>query len=215
VPTLTSHARAPRKDALENRAAILDAAASVFRRDPEAAIDAVAAEAGLSRRAVYGHFSSRDDLLSELVERGGHRISEALAQVRHDDPRIHLALVGGALCDQIAEVKILANSLVHSGLERQAGTALGPVRRSVRDAIARGREAGDFRDDVDVEMLARLVEDAAIAVLDESVRSDLDHDEARRLVMSVGLSVAGLSWREASGVAASAVPLMPAIGGAE
>jgi AcrR family transcriptional regulator len=210
VPTLTPTSRAPRKDALENRAAILEAATAVFRRDPEASIDAVAAEAGLSRRAVYGHFASRDDLLAELVERGGHRISEALAGVRDDDPRIHLALVGGALCDQIAEVKILANSLVHSGLERAAGTALAPVRRSVRDAIGRGGAAGDFRDDLDTEMLARLVEDAAIAVLDESVRSDLDHEEARRLVMSVGLSVAGLSWRDAAHVADLAAEMMGA-----
>ncbi|WP_378148478.1 TetR/AcrR family transcriptional regulator [Cnuibacter sp. UC19_7] len=206
--------RAPRKDALENRAAILDAAATVFRRDPEAAIDAVATEAGLSRRAVYGHFSSRDDLLAELLERGGRRISEALTGVRHDDPRIHLALIGGALYGQVAEVKVLASSLLHSPLEQLAGRALQPVRRSVRDAVVRGAAAGHFRDDIDPEALARLVEDAAIAVLDEAVRSELEHGEARRLVMSVGLSVAGLAWREAVEVTDTATALMPAAGGA-
>lgn len=206
--------RAPRKDALENRAAILDAAAAVFRRDPEAAIDAVAAEAGLSRRAVYGHFSSRDDLLAELLERGGRRISEALTGVRHDDPRIHLALIGGALYGQVAEVKVLASSLLHSPLEQLAGGALQPVRRSVREAVVRGAAASDFRDDIDPEALARLVEDAAIAVLDEAVRSELAHDDARRLVMSVGLSVAGLGWREAVEVSDAAIALMSAGGAA-
>ncbi|WP_368498135.1 TetR/AcrR family transcriptional regulator [Herbiconiux sp. A18JL235] len=197
MPTpLPKTTRAPRRDAAENREAIITAAATVFRRDPESSLDAVAAEAGLSRRALYGHFASRDQLLAELLTRGAARISAALAGVHDDDPRIHLALVGAALWQEVQQMRVLAQLAVHGPLERTVAEALLPVRSSVRDAVRRGVDDGCFRPDIPVESIARLVEEAAIAVLDEAVRSDLDEESGRRLVMSVGLSVAGLSWRE-------------------
>jgi len=200
VPDTLNHPRAPRKDALENREAILAAAAMVFRRDPESSLDAVAAEAGLSRRAIYGHFASRDELLAELLVRGGARISAALADVHDPDPRIHLALVGAAMWGEVQQVRVLAQLAVHGPLEKTIADALVPVRTSVRQAVRGGVAAGWFRADIAVESVARLVEDAAIAVLDEAVRADLSEAQARRLVMSVGLSVAGLSWQDAAAV---------------
>ncbi|MCS5723138.1 TetR/AcrR family transcriptional regulator [Herbiconiux sp. CPCC 203407] len=201
MPETLTPPRAPRKDALENREAIVAAAATVFRREPEASLDAVAAEAGLSRRSIYGHFASRDELLAELLTRGGSRISTVLAGVHHDDPRIHLALVGAALWAEVQQVRVLAQLAVHGPLERTVAEALEPVRASVRDAVTRGVAAGWFRDDVAPETLARLIEEAAIAVLDEAVRADLTEPEGARLVMTIGLSVAGLSWQSAAAVA--------------
>jgi AcrR family transcriptional regulator len=195
--------RAPRRDALENREAILLAASAVFRRDPEASLDVVAGEAGLSRRALYGHFSSRDELLAELLTRGGARISTALAGVHHDDPRIHLALIGAAIWAEVQQVRVLAQLAVHGPLEKTVADALSPVRASVRRAAGEGIARGWFRSSVPVETLAHLIEDAAIGVLDEAVRGDLGSDEGRRLVMTVGLSMAGLSWREADALVAS------------
>jgi AcrR family transcriptional regulator len=68
--TSTAPERAPRKDAAENREAILRAAALLLNDDPDASLEAIAAAAGLSRRALYGHFATRDDLLRELVVLG-------------------------------------------------------------------------------------------------------------------------------------------------
>jgi AcrR family transcriptional regulator len=198
--------RAPRRDATENREAILVSASAVFRRDAEASLDAVAAEAGLSRRALYGHFASRDELLAELLIRGGRRIAAALDGIHDDDPRRHLALIGAALWQQVQEVRVIAQLALHGPLEHIIADALAPVRSSVRDAARRGIADGAFRPDLPVETLARLIEEAAIDVLDEAVRSDLDDGTARRLVMSVGLSVAGLSWREADELLAGMAP---------
>ena len=195
-----SPARAPRRDALENREAILAAAAVVFRRDPESSLDAVAAQAGLSRRAIYGHFSSREQLLDEMLVRGGARVASALRYVHDDDPRVHLALIGGALWGEVQQVKVLVQLALHGPLEKTIADALEPVRASVRRAAASGVERGWFRADIAPEGLARLIEDAAIAVLDEAVRARLSDTEGRRLVMSMGLSAAGLSWREANAV---------------
>ncbi|MFB2555738.1 TetR/AcrR family transcriptional regulator [Herbiconiux liangxiaofengii] len=201
--TSTLSSRAPRRDALENREAIVLAASAVFRRDPEASLDAVAGEAGLSRRALYGHFSSRDELLAELLTRGGARISTALADVQHADPRIHLALIGAAIWAEVQQVRVLAQLALHGPLEKTVADALSPVRASVRRATRAGVEQGWFRASVPVETLAHLIEDAAIGVLDEAVRGDLGYDEGRRLVMTVGLSVAGLSWRDADALVES------------
>ena len=213
MPTALHSPRAPRRDAAENRESIVAAAAAVFRRDPEASLDAVATEAGLSRRALYGHFASRDELLAELLTRGGARISAALAGVHDPDPRIHLALIGAALWAEVQQVRVLAQLAVHGPLEKTVADALVPVRASVRQAARGGIEAGWFRSDVPVESLARLIEDAAIAVLDEAVRTDLSEEQGRRLVMAVGLSVAGLSWREAADLIASSPQLAAAPAG--
>ncbi|MGH1526290.1 TetR/AcrR family transcriptional regulator [Leifsonia sp. L25] len=46
----------------------------------------MAARAGLSRRAVYGHFATRDELLVEVFTRGARRLAALLDPVSHPDP---------------------------------------------------------------------------------------------------------------------------------
>ena len=77
----------PRRDAVENRAALLAAARVMLNRDPDSSLEAIAAEAGLSRRAVYGHFPTRDDLLREVASLGAERITAALADTADDDEK--------------------------------------------------------------------------------------------------------------------------------
>ncbi|WP_221584925.1 TetR/AcrR family transcriptional regulator [Microbacterium sp. G2-8] len=186
-----------RRDAVANRQALLDAAGRVLRHTPQASIDAIAAEAGLTRRAVYGHFSSRDDLMRELLARGAAQIASAVADVRHDDPSVHVVLLGSAVWRAIAHVKLVAQTLVTGPLEREVGAALAPIRRSLRDAVSRGCAEGDFRQDAAADVIARLIEDSALAVLDVAVAREIPDDEAQRLVSATALGVAGLSWREA------------------
>jgi len=193
----TDAPRPLRRDARANREALLDAAAQVLRSDPEASIDAIAACAGLSRRAVYGHFASRDELLAELVERGAAPIAAALAGIHDDDPAVHVGRIADALWEQIAHVKLVARMAVHGPLERRVARGLEPVRRSLREAVARGVTQGVFREDVEEGLLARLIEAVAIDVLNEAVERDLDDATARRLVILAVLGIAGLSWQQA------------------
>lgn len=194
---MTSETRRPRRDALANREAILTAAAELLRREPDASIDAVAAESGLSRRALYGHFASRDDLLAELARRGAERIAHALSGVHDDDPVAHVARIGSALWDEVAHVKLIARMVVNGPLERVVADGLEPIRASLRDAIGRGVADGRFRADADADTVSRLIERQTLDVLDEVVRHDLDDEAARRLVIVMALGVAGLSWRDA------------------
>jgi AcrR family transcriptional regulator len=189
--------RAPRRDAAENRAALLTAAAAVLARDPEAPLEAVAAAAGLSRRALYGHFSSRDDMWAELLRRGAERVQSAVTGVEHPDSRVEIALTGARLWEQVEDVRVLAQAAVRGPLQKMVGETLAPLRTALARSVTRGVAAGELRQDIEPARLARLIEGAALAVLDEATRFDVSDEEGRRLVMAATLAVAGLSWREA------------------
>lgn len=193
--SMTSATR--RRDAVANRQALLEAAAHLLRQDPHASLDAIATAAGLTRRAVYGHFSSRDALLAELVKRGGEHISTELGEVRHDDPAVQIALIGAAIWRSISELKLVVRMLVNGPLERAVGDAVAPVRRTLRDAVERGCADGSFRQDARPSVIADLIEQAALAVLDVVVTRALPDGEAQRLLGATALGVAGLGWREA------------------
>ncbi|WP_374946390.1 TetR/AcrR family transcriptional regulator [Agreia sp.] len=188
--------RVPRRDAAENRLAILDAATSELNRDPDASLETIASAAGLSRRSIYGHFSTRDDLVAELNDRGIARVTAALAPIRHADARVALALVGARLWSEVEDVRVTAQLAVRGPRREVVGKGLEPVRRGLLAIVRQGVYAGQLRTDIEASTLARLIEGAALSVLDEAVRDDISHEEGHRLVMLVALSTAGLSWRE-------------------
>ena len=92
----------------------------MLNRDPDASLDAIAAEAGLSRRAVYGHFATRDDLIRSLLAHRVSRVLAAIEQVEHDDPAVLLALIG---------VPTLARG--RSGARHGRFTVRGPFQREL------------------------------------------------------------------------------------
>jgi AcrR family transcriptional regulator len=200
-----TRSRGPRRDAAENRETLLLAAATVLDRDPGASLEAVATEAGLSRRALYGHFATRDDLLRELALHGAARINAALLPAGESpaagsddhDPARRLAAVGARLWDEVDHVRTMALTTVRGPQAHLVGDALLPLRRHVRAIVEAGVASGDFRDDIEARTLSRLIESAAISVLDESTRHDVSSDEGRRLVVLSVLSMAGYSAADA------------------
>ena len=104
--------RAPRKDAAENRSALLEAAVRLLNRDIDASLEAIAAEAGLSRRAVYGHFATRDDLVREVLVRGAERIGASILPIEHADARVEIALYGATLWREVRHASVTAEFAV-------------------------------------------------------------------------------------------------------
>ncbi len=196
----TTSTRAPRRDAAENREALIAAAKAVLNHDPSASLESIAAAAGLSRRSVYGHFANRDDLLLELVTSGAKRVADALDGLTHPDPVVRLALIASRLWREIEAMRVMAVVAVRGPLAAHTTAALAPVRRGVREAIADGRAAGSMRQDLPVALLARLVEDTALAVLEESAQNTLPSREGHDLVMLMTLGTVGFGWREARAV---------------
>lgn len=197
----TAPARRPRRDAAANRAGILTAAATTIAHDPHASIDAIARAAGLSRRALYGHFDDRDALLRELIATGAPRFN-ALADAV--DPAasapVALAQLTDRLWAEAAHVQVAAAIALDESHVEHTAAALAPLRRAVASLVRRGQEAGTLRTDVAAPTLARLIEETARVVV---TRVDAASPEARPLAVRAVLSIAGLSWREAEAVVLS------------
>jgi AcrR family transcriptional regulator len=207
--------RRPRRDSLENRAGILAAALVALAHDPRASVDAIARQAGLSRRALYGHFDDRDALVRELVTLGAQRFNAIAETVDDTDARVALARLAAALWTEASHVQVLAAIALDEAHLEETATALAPLRRTVVRIVRDGQDAEVLRTDVAAPTLARLVEETARTVI---TRMDASSPAARDLAVRAVLSIAGLSWREAAAlleehpdvlVPASAATLVP------
>ncbi|HEY9307577.1 MAG TPA: TetR family transcriptional regulator [Microbacterium sp.] len=192
-------ARRPRRDALENRAGILAAAHVALAHDPRASVDAIARQAGLTRRALYGHFDDRDALVRELVAQGAERFNTVAVQIDDADPRVALARLAGALWTEASHVQVLAAIALDEAHLEETATALAPLRRTVVRIVHEGQDADVLRTDVAAPTLARLVEETARTVI---TRMDASSPSAGALAVRAVLSIAGLSWREAAALLA-------------
>ncbi|MFK3669130.1 TetR/AcrR family transcriptional regulator [Leifsonia aquatica] len=192
-----SPARAPRRDAAANREALLVAAAAALNEDIDASLETIAARASLSRRALYGHFANRDDLLVDVFTRGAARLAALLDPVSHPDARVEIALFGATLWAEVEHIRVSAALAVRGPHRQMVATALDPARERLRSTVERGMAAGQVRTDLDRETVTRLIENAAVAVLDEATRAGFSRAAGHRLVMLAGLGAAGLGWQEA------------------
>lgn len=200
VTTTDQPARAPRRDATENRAALIEAAKTALQGDPDASLETIAAAAGLSRRAVYGHFPSRDDLVREVVTIGAARIAAAMPtspDLAELPPAARIAAIAVALWSEVSHVRSMAAVAVRGPFIESVAAEFAPVRAQVRQACALGIADGTMRDDLDADALGRLVEDACIAVLDEATRSGTSAQDGRRMVVLSALGITGIDWRTA------------------
>lgn len=140
--------RVPARGRPAKHAAILDAARRVFLREgyTRASMDAIAAEAGVSKRTVYNHFGDKEGLFSVIVEQSSASVAEDFARTadRHlGDPRdAEEALVafGDAWAspglhrpDHGALVRLLIAEALHfpEAVRVWLDTGPGPVRRGL------------------------------------------------------------------------------------
>ncbi len=185
--------RAPRRDSVENRAGILDAARSALAIDPRASIDVIARSAGLSRRTLYGHFVDRDALIRELISSGAQRFNTIAESVTDADPRIALARLAARLWREASHVQVAAALALDEAHVEHTAAALAPLRRAVAALVRRGQDDGSFRADLAAPTIARLIEEVARTVV---ARTDAASAGAADLAVRTLLSIAGLSWRE-------------------
>jgi AcrR family transcriptional regulator len=207
--TLPPISRPRRRDAAANRAAILAAAVTCLRVQPDATLQVIADAAGLTRRALYGHFATREHLIAELVVAGAARVTASLdgltgpdapTNLRAGDSRVAIARMGSALWSEVADVRVMARLAVRGQFVSPVAQALAPVRQELLAIVTRGVAADELRQDISPELLSRLVEGAALAVLDETTRTPLTASEGSRLVMQATLAMAGLSWTETAAI---------------
>ncbi len=151
--------RPVRKDAVQNRAALLQAARVVLSEQGlDAPLDLIAEKAGVGRGTRYRHFADRTELALAVLEADvadlGRRTDE-----QGDDPAVFFWFL-----DRLAEDMIRNAGL--AGLVRNVRSpdALTPLRQSLMEAgaasLKRAQAAGLVREDLrpmDIRLIATLL----------------------------------------------------------
>ena len=138
-----------RRDARDNRAAILDAARELFADSADVAMSQIARRAGVGQGTLYRHFPNRGTLAGEILDEYIVRF-EALATAEADDPDAFFVLhrrpsAGvGALFRLWAPARHEAEADTHLQRNRQRIAELLEV--PMRDA----KRAGTLRPDLSV-----------------------------------------------------------------
>lgn len=177
--------RAPnqRADARRNRAAILAATVTALRANPDASVADIAAEAGVGRMTLYGHFSTRAELIEAALTDSLERAENVLADVSLDgDAR-------EAFSRLIASSwKLLDQS---RGLLAAAQKELPPARirelhekaeARMRGLLERGQSEGAFRTDLPVSWLLATTHVVMNGAAEEISAGRLDAEDAARFI---------------------------------
>lgn len=150
--TGTQRERAVRSDSIRNRDAILEAAAACLAERPTASIADIAAAAGVGRVTLYGHFASREALIEAVLHHTMANVESTMASVDVSGaPGVALDALVNSSWQLLSGLTALLGALEPSlprGAVREAHTA--PLAR-VHDIFARGRAAGEFREDQSLE----------------------------------------------------------------
>ncbi|MEJ8279374.1 TetR/AcrR family transcriptional regulator [Pseudonocardia spirodelae] len=162
-----------------NRRSILDAAQAVLREDPEASLDDVAARAGVVRRTVYGHFTSRADLVVALVRAAAADFIAQVGDVDPDsgDPAAEFAatiLRTWSTSRRYGPVILLARRTV----DDEVRAAMAPFATIMVRLLENGQRAGVFARHVAAPVLAEVLQAGSATYLRAAQAGRWDGGEA-------------------------------------
>jgi len=116
-PSRPGRPRGPRRDRDERRAELLDAAERAIRRiGPQASMDDIATEAGVTKPILYSHFGDKGGLVSALAARVAARVNRTVTEAlsRADEPSVVVSSTIEAFCAFIEDEPQLYRFLVQS-----------------------------------------------------------------------------------------------------
>ncbi|CAK7280891.1 TetR/AcrR family transcriptional regulator [Streptomyces misionensis] len=187
-----------------NRRRILDVALAELLRDPDASMDQIARAAGVVRRTVYGHFPSREALISTLTDEAVQALADADAAVRTgtDDPARALArsvLAVWATADRYRLLIALAQRTVTvQGIRER----LAPVRAAKIRTLQQGLDEGVFTSPLPAPALAYVHEQTLFAVMEAVNDGLLPAREAGRSATVTVLTATGVPAETATALVA-------------
>jgi AcrR family transcriptional regulator len=166
-----------RRDARDNRAAILEAARDLFADSADVAMCQVAKRAGVGQATLYRNFPSRSALAAEILEENVERIA-ALAAAQAGEPDAFFVLLR-RLIDSMVNlygVAVLArnDAATDSHLQRGRRRIAALLKEPLRDAKA----AGTLRRDItaeDIFLLLAMARGAMEGLADSAARSAVAH----------------------------------------
>ncbi|WDV54664.1 TetR/AcrR family transcriptional regulator [Streptomyces coeruleorubidus] len=183
-----------------NRRRILDVALAELLRDPDASMDQIARAAGVVRRTVYGHFPSREALISTLVDEAVQALSIAHAAGRAgvEDPAESVArsvLAVWELADRYRLLIALAQRTVTMQGIRER---LAPVREAATGVLRRGLDEGVFSSPLPAPALAYVHEQMLVALMEAVNDGLVAAQEAGRCAAVTVLTAAGVPASKAT-----------------
>ncbi|MGX5187261.1 TetR/AcrR family transcriptional regulator [Streptomyces avermitilis] len=177
-----------------NRRRILDVALAELLRDPDASMDQIARAAGVVRRTVYGHFPSREALISTLVDGAVEAVAAAHAAGRESvaDPAESLARSTLAVWEIADRYRILVALAQRSVTVQGIRDRLTPVRQACVELLRRGLEQGVFDSPLPAPALAYVHEQMLFALMEAVNDGLLAAEEAGRSAAVTMLTTAGV-----------------------
>jgi len=162
----TAHADTPTRRGRpgHDREAVLDAAVALFNErgyDATSVAD-VAGRLGVTKSALYHHFSSKEAVLELALGRALDSLEAALDQPR-DGRRASAALrdvfrgATDALVTNLPYVTLLLRVRGNGPVEQAALARRRTFDQRVTALVAQAQSDGDIRDDVDASVVARLI----------------------------------------------------------
>ena len=166
---------------------ILQTAAQVLARRPDATLQTIADAAGISRTTIFNRYPTRDDLLNALARDTLERVAQVMAWVPHDTN----ADVGEVLVRITDGLMPLGSRTALLRLSPDGGSALDAhwARAATPLALyfASLQSAGHLRSDHPVRWLVASYVGLVFAAWDEVSVGELGHVQAVRLVVSTWL----------------------------
>lgn len=179
VPRAANRAANQRADAQRNRTKILAAAVTAIRKNPDASVADIAAEAGVGRMTLYGHFKTRPELIEAALVDSLDRAENVLADVPLDgDARYALSRLiapSWRLLDQ-------SRALLAAAQKELTPTRIRELHEKaearMRALLERGQQEGAFRADLPVSWLLATTHVVMNGAADEVTADRLDADDA-------------------------------------
>ncbi|MFJ8503450.1 TetR/AcrR family transcriptional regulator [Streptomyces avermitilis] len=187
-----------------NRRRILDVALAELLRDPDASMDQIARAAGVVRRTVYGHFPSREALISTLLDGAVEAVAAAHAAGREGmaDPAESLARSTLAVWEIADRYRILVALAQRSVTVQGIRDRLTPVRQACAELLRRGLEQEVFASPLPAPALAYVHEQMLFALMEAVNDGLLAAEEAGRSAAVTMLTAAGVPASRATEVVA-------------
>ena len=159
-------------EAARNDRLILEAARTVFMRDPVAPIAAVAAEAGVGVGALYRRYASKEVLLQTLCSDGLERFVAIAEEASADEPDPWRALARFIEGIVDADVHSLTVHLAGTFTPTEAMRELAASsNRHVERLFRRARAAGVIRPDLHLNDIVMVFEQLAAVRLGDAERT--------------------------------------------
>ncbi|GHE09806.1 TetR/AcrR family transcriptional regulator [Streptomyces alanosinicus] len=177
-----------------NRRRILDVALAELLRDPDASMDQIARAAGVVRRTVYGHFPSREALISTLVDGAVEALADADARAREGvtDPAESVARSVLALWEIADRYRLLVALAQRTVTVQGIRERLAPLRANKAELLRQGLTQGVFHSPLPPAALAYVHEQLLFAVMEAVNDGLLAAEEAGRSATVTVLTAAGM-----------------------